>query len=229
MLNTLDDVVRRLVDRYKPDRIILFGSRARDGGHQDSDFDLVIIKETDARPIDRRAEVERLLADRRVPLDLLVYTPAELRTLHALGSSFIEELMETGRVLYMRKATEAWLRECEEEHRMATLLLDHGLFRGTCLHSQQAVEKGLKAFLIEQGARPARTHDVVELRGQVVDRGWTPELSVDDAVWLNSVYRARYPTEEGLLPHGDPTAEDARRAATTVGCFLDDLRRRLAG
>jgi hypothetical protein len=42
--------------------------------------------------------------------------------------------------------------------------------------------------------------------------GWPIELTIDDAVYLNSVYRGRYPKEEGLLPHGDPTEDDARRA-----------------
>jgi len=47
------------------------------------------------------------LLDRRpgLSLDLLVYTPRELRQLYLFGSPFIEEVMDTGRVLYMRKAS----------------------------------------------------------------------------------------------------------------------------
>jgi len=57
------------------DRIILFGSRAEGKGTEASDIDLVIVKETNKRLLDRRIELETLLADRAVPIDALVYTP----------------------------------------------------------------------------------------------------------------------------------------------------------
>jgi hypothetical protein len=47
---------------------------------------------------------------------------------------------------------------------------------------------------------------------------------MDEAVFLNSVYRGRYPTEEGLLPHGGPGVEDARRTLRAAEGFLKDLR-----
>lgn len=212
MLDTLESVVERLIDGYQPDRIILFGSRATGAARDGSDIDLVIVKETDQRPVDRRVEVERLLSDRRVPLDLLVYTPRELRELYAAGDPFIATVVETGRVLYMRKATAAWVREAREELESAAILLEHAKHRGACFHSQQAVEKGLKALILERGRPPARTHDIVELLRVVEAEGFRVGLSMDDAVFLNSVYRGRYPTEAGLLPHGEPTAEDAGRA-----------------
>jgi len=167
MLNTIDDVVRRLVEGYDPDRIILFGSHTMGRAREGSDVDLLIVKETDKRPIDRRIEVESLLCDRQIPLDLLVYTPRELRDLYMMGSPFVEEVVESGRVLYMRKATGAWLAEARGELEMAAILLDHGKYRGACFHSQQCVEKGLKALILEKGRPLARTHDIVELRNLV--------------------------------------------------------------
>lgn len=212
MLDTLESVVERLIDGYQPDRIILFGSRATGAARDGSDIDLVIVKETDQRPIDRRVEVEGLLSDRRVPLDLLVYTPRELRELYAAGDPFIVTVVETGRVLYMRKATAAWVREAREGLESAAILLDHAKHRGACLHSQQAVERGLKALILECGRPPAPAHDIVELLRVVEAEGFRVGLPMDDAVFLNSVYRGRYPTEAGLLPPGEPTAEDAGRA-----------------
>jgi HEPN domain-containing protein/predicted nucleotidyltransferase len=203
MLTTLDAILERLIERYDPDRIILFGSRAITATKADGDVDLLIVKETDKRPVDRRVEVERLLADRSVPLDLLVYTPRELRELYAAGDPFIERVVETGRVLYMRKATAAWLREeAQEELESASILLTHGKHRGACFHSQQCVEKSLKAPLLEKGRQP---------------------------VFLNSVYRGRYSTEAGLLPHGEPTAEDAQRAVRTAELVMARARAALAG
>jgi HEPN domain-containing protein/predicted nucleotidyltransferase len=224
MLATIEEVVERLISAYDPERIILFGSHAAGGAREGSDIDLLIVRETDQRPIDRRIEVERLLSDRRVPLDILVYTPEEVRELYAAGSPFVEEMIETGRVLYMRKTTTAWLAEAQEEMESASILYDHQKYRGACFHSQQCVEKGLKALILEKGRRPARTHDIVELLNVVTADGWAVGLPMDDAVFLNSVYRGRYPTEEGLLPHGEPTGEDARRALRAAETVLEHLR-----
>ena len=115
MLATIDDVRDRIIAFMDPESIILFGSRAR-GEHRDSsDADILIVQETSKRPIERRMAAEPILADRGLPLDIFVYTPDEVRRLYAMGSPFIEEIVETGRVLYMRKATEVWLKEAEEE------------------------------------------------------------------------------------------------------------------
>lgn len=224
MLSTLDAVVERLVRAYDPERIILFGSHVGGATREGTDIDLLIVKETDRRPIDRRVEVESLLSDRQVPLDLLVYTPQELRDLYAAGSPFIEEVVETGRALYMRNNTAAWLAEARDELESASILFEHHKHRGTCIHSQQCVEKALKALILEKGRRPARSHDVVELLNLATADGWAVGLLMDEAVFLNSVYRARYPTEEGLLPHGEPTEADARRALGAAETVMTHLR-----
>jgi HEPN domain-containing protein/predicted nucleotidyltransferase len=227
MLTSLNDVIQRIIAGYDPDRIILFGSRASGTGNRESDFDLLIVKETASRPVERRIELERLLIDRRIALDLFVYTPAEVRRLYAGGSPLIEEVVHTGKVLYMRKTTEAWLAEAREDFESAAILLDHRKHRGACLHSQQCVEKALKALLLEKGRRPARTHDIVELVNAVRAEGWTIDMEMDDAVYLNSIYRGRYPTEEGLLPHGEPEEQDARHAVNAADMLLKQTERLL--
>ncbi|MBI5527809.1 MAG: HEPN domain-containing protein [Deltaproteobacteria bacterium] len=224
MLNSLDEIRDRIVRSYDPERIILFGSWARGEADETSDVDLLVIKDTAARPLDRRCTVEKILLDRDVPLDLLVYTPAEVRYLYSIGSPFIEDVMETGRVLYMRKATESWVGDSEEELRTAQVLIEHDRFRGVCYHSQQCVEKGLKAAIIEKGSRPEKTHDVLELLKEARNLGFEIPLEMDDAVFLNSIYKGRYPTEEGLLPHGDPSRDDAERALRAADSFFSALR-----
>jgi HEPN domain-containing protein len=169
-------------------------------------------------------EVERLLADRSVALDIFVYTPREVRELYAAGSPFIEEVIESGRVLYMRKTTGAWLAEARDELESAAILLDNAKWRAACLHSQQSVEKGLKALILEKGKRPPRTHDIIKLLNAVKKQGWALELEMDDAVYLNSIYRGRYPTEEGLLPHGEASSEDARRALKAASTIMTQLQ-----
>ena len=224
MLKELDDISRRLVTDYNPDRIILFGSRSIGDADEESDIDLVIVKETEKRPLDRRIEVEMLLADRAVPIDIVVYTPDEIRHLYSIGSPFVEELVEKGRLLYMRKATSAWVREAEEELESARVLYEHGRYKSACYHSQQSVEKGLKAIIIEGGRRPERSHDIVELRNTVTELGFDHGLSMEDAVYLNSIYKGRYPTEEGLLPHGEPSKADTERAVMSAKSLIEKLK-----
>jgi len=209
MLTNLDAVIERLIAGYEPERIILFGSHATGRAQEGSDIDLLIVKETDRVPLERRIEVERILSDRLVSLDLLVYTPQELWDLYAAGSSFLEDVLAQGRVLYMRKATAAWIAEATDELDSAAILFDHHKYRGVCLHSQQSVEKGLKALLMEKGRPLTRTHDIVELLNLATAEGWTVSLPMDEAVFLNSVYRGRYPTEPGAV---------AARGAWRRGC-----------
>lgn len=98
-------VVAVLRERYSPDKIILFGSGGRGDFGEDSDIDLLIIKETSKRPLDRMREVYELVysPDHYLALDPLVYTPKELTQRLALGDFFVHEIMEEGRVLYERE------------------------------------------------------------------------------------------------------------------------------
>ncbi|MFZ3072673.1 MAG: HEPN domain-containing protein [Thermodesulfobacteriota bacterium] len=224
MLSTIEEIKETIIRFYDPERIILYGSYAKGGASEESDVDLFILKDTDERPIDRRIAVEKILADREMPLDITVYTPQEMRYLYSVGSPFIEEVIETGRVIYMRNATESWLKDAEDEVSSALILLEHGKFRGACYHSQQGVEKGLKALILEKGGRPGKVHDIVELSREVQKLGWNAGLSMDDAVFLNSIYKGRYPTEEGLLPLGEPLKADAERAVKAATEFMKTVR-----
>lgn len=110
----------------------------------------------------------------------------------------------------------------QDELETASLLCEHHKYRGACYHSQQCVEKALKALLLGKGTRPARTHDLLDLRAHVLGLGYAIRLSVDEAAFLNSVYRGRYPTDEGLLPSGEPREDDARRALGAARQAVED-------
>ncbi len=98
-------VVTILQEHYAPDKVILFGSCGRGDFSEDSDIDLLIVKETSKRPLDRMREVYELVysPDHYLALDPLVYTPKELSRRLALGDFFIHEVMQEGRVLYERE------------------------------------------------------------------------------------------------------------------------------
>ncbi|MBM4050145.1 MAG: nucleotidyltransferase domain-containing protein [Planctomycetes bacterium] len=98
----IQEILERLLAEYKPLKVILFGSHAARTAHEDSDIDLLIVKETDKRPIERWMEVKRLLRDRAraVSVSPLVYTPQELQQRLAIKDFFIQEVLEKGQVLY---------------------------------------------------------------------------------------------------------------------------------
>jgi uncharacterized protein len=101
---TLQEIVGYLITDYEPRQIILFGSFARGEAHRDSDIDLLIVKETDESPLERRVHVRRLVSqpERRIPFSPLVLTPAELEQRLALGDPFYRDILRQGRVLYAR-------------------------------------------------------------------------------------------------------------------------------
>jgi len=96
------EIVDKIVREYQPKKVILFGSYAYGEPKEDSDIDLLIIKNTDRRPIDRWVEVKRLLRDpiRTVPVSPFVYTEKEIEDRRAIKDFFLEEVFEKGEVLY---------------------------------------------------------------------------------------------------------------------------------
>jgi predicted nucleotidyltransferase len=98
----LEDIVRRLVEGYSPQKVILFGSYARGESGEDSDIDLLIIKDTEKPPAERWKEVKRLLRERgrRIAVSPLVYTNEEISQRLAMRDFFITEILEEGIVLY---------------------------------------------------------------------------------------------------------------------------------
>ena len=97
-------IVEQIKREYEPERIILYGSYAYGKPTADSDIDLLIVKETDKRRVDRFVEVKRLIYEpgRRISISPLVYTPNEIEERLALGDDFVEEVLTKGEVLYAR-------------------------------------------------------------------------------------------------------------------------------
>lgn len=90
-----------LLEHYRPERVLLFGSLARSEADAWSDIDLVIVKETEKRFLDRTKEVMQLLKP-HVGVDILVYTPAEFARLSEERVFVRDEIIGKGKVLYER-------------------------------------------------------------------------------------------------------------------------------
>ena len=98
----LQEVVERIIGAFDPQRIILFGSRASGETGPASDVDLLVVMENGEGPMQRSAQVARVLLDIPFPIDILVRTPEELEHRLDIGDYFIREIVEGGRVLYER-------------------------------------------------------------------------------------------------------------------------------
>ena len=96
------NILEKLVADYAPEKVVLFGSYAYGNPGPDSDIDLLIIKDTSERFIDRWTTVRRILSDpgRIAPLETLVLTPNEMEHRLTIGDQFIQEILEKGEVLY---------------------------------------------------------------------------------------------------------------------------------
>lgn len=112
----------------------------------------------------------------------------------------------------MKKESEEWFKIAVEDFQSAGYLLEKSLFRMVCYHSQQTVEKIAKAILVQHDVDIPRTHNLLDLNNAIRRLGYDSPLSDEDAVFPNSIYRARYPSHAGLLPYGEPTREDAEKA-----------------
>ena len=96
------DIVRRLRSNYDPEKVILFGSFAEESSRGGNDIDLLIVKRTNDRFIDRWIKVRNILSDtsRTVGLDTIVVTPQEVSERLARGDQFLAEVLRKGRILY---------------------------------------------------------------------------------------------------------------------------------
>ncbi|HAM88371.1 MAG: polymerase beta domain protein region protein [Candidatus Falkowbacteria bacterium GW2011_GWC2_38_22] len=101
--NELKKIVSVIKEKYKPEKIILFGSLAWGKATEDSDIDLFVVKNTKKARRERNRDVSRLLIDRKVAVDILVYTPSEVKERRRLGDFFIENILNSGKLLYAKK------------------------------------------------------------------------------------------------------------------------------
>jgi predicted nucleotidyltransferase len=98
----LDRVLKIIKEDYDPEKIILFGSLVTKEVHEGSDIDLLIVKKTPKRSIERTLELGRLIRP-RVGIDMFIYTPEEFEILQREKFSFLRSVLKNGEVLYEKR------------------------------------------------------------------------------------------------------------------------------
>ncbi|MFH0963040.1 MAG: nucleotidyltransferase domain-containing protein [Planctomycetota bacterium] len=98
------EVVRRIVRKMKPAKVILFGSRARGEAREESDYDFFVVAESGEPRHRRSAPLYTLLADLPAEVEIAVYTPGEVAEWEGVRESFVGRVLAEGKVVYEAKA-----------------------------------------------------------------------------------------------------------------------------
>jgi HEPN domain-containing protein len=112
----------------------------------------------------------------------------------------------------MKKQVENWVLLADNDLYAAEIIFkdNYPLTNIVAFHCQQAIEKYLKAYLIEKDVSLLKTHDLIRLNDMAKE---IKDLGIDEKklTVINEVYgESRYPGELGLLPGGMPTDKQAK-------------------
>lgn len=101
-LSAIRRFAEQIVERFHPDKIILFGSYAYGTPTRDSDVDLLVVMPT-RNQVEQAVRIDEAIEERGFPLDLLVRTPKTLANRLRWGDCFMQEIVTRGKVLYERR------------------------------------------------------------------------------------------------------------------------------
>jgi HEPN domain-containing protein/predicted nucleotidyltransferase len=223
----LDTLVGSMVDRIRPELILLFGSRARGDAHEDSDYDLMIVVHDGEDPESCRDTANDVCARLNLSVDIATRTIDQYtRRQHDPG--FLDWLVaREGRVLYSTglvpqqsprsdrvreqptEGVDLWVGRARDDLRAARNNVDSEdpSWAAICFHAHACVEKLLKAVVVSQGRFPPRTHNLAALLAIV-----QPELRDDpELITACGVLQSVYPKSR-YEPLPLPTSEEARAA-----------------
>lgn len=230
-----------VVEYFKPQRVILFGSRARGEATRDSDIDLLVVVDDDTPPEKLTWQVGHEAHRYRRSADVFPMRAETFERNRAVPGTLAAEADADGIVVYgspketvMKsadprarwEAAEDWLDVAQEDRRVAAvcLAMDPPMRGAAAFHCQQALEKLLKGFLTLAGKRSGKTHSLEQLG--VMAQARYPEIADFAAAakdWSGCAVDYRYPSPRS---RAKPLPEEAelRRALAVIDALAARLR-----
>lgn len=238
---TCDDIVRE----FAPLQVILFGSYAYGTPTEDSDVDMLVVMDIPKSEFTRKAIEIRQRISYRFGLDLWVRSPEEIAYRVSYNDWFLREITEKGEVLHgsdaacnvknlqfthyginlaekgkdcMNPLTLEWIEKAENDYAAVQQLLQapNPLHDIICFHSQQCIEKYLKAWLQEANIHTPRTHNLQELLDLIIHVlpiwfHWQPDFKRITTYAVDPRYPGDSRTAEDTQ-HANRICEEVRQA-----------------
>ena len=99
----IEQMVLRIVERFDPERIILFGSAARGDAGPDSDVDLLVVMQVEGSRREKAVEIGVAVNDIPVPKDIVVTTPEDFEWRKEIVGTIERPAVREGRLVYARR------------------------------------------------------------------------------------------------------------------------------
>ncbi len=105
MVNLADikNVAKRIGDAVNAEAVILFGSYARGDANENSDVDFLVIAKSDLPRFKRSRQLHKLFKPYPFGMDILVYTPVEIKKNSKSPLSFVSTVLQEGKTVYARR------------------------------------------------------------------------------------------------------------------------------
>jgi len=199
--DVLDEIVRRVVEAARPERVILFGSAAREEMGRNSDVDLLVVV---PGPADRKHLVDAIYGNLHgcgEAVDAIVVTTQDVERYRDSHPLVIKPALREGKVLYVdpdagkrerpaaggtRSTIEEeamaagrfppddpreWLNRTRSNLAGAMANVPGRYLEDLCFDAQQAAEKAIKAVMIRRGIEFPYVHDLERLLTILRDAG----------------------------------------------------------
>ena len=95
-------IAARIARRFSPERVVLFGSEARGTAGRDSDADFLVVMPFAGNRRESEIAVRLAIHDIRLPKDVIVVTPEEMRRQRHVRGTVVRQAWREGRTLYAR-------------------------------------------------------------------------------------------------------------------------------